>query len=183
MIRTLPISPALFLALLAAPVAAQTIAPAPSVEEGRAPRPPRAPGIPTALAVEAAQAALASCTASGLKVTTLVVDSVGAPIVLISGDGAALIGQRLASGKARTVIATKGTSGAAQAKSQTDAAFLASLVADPLVGPPRPGAIPIMAGSQLIGALAVAGAPTGAQDEVCARAGLAAIAARVTGAK
>ena len=68
--------------LVAGPALAQSILPTPSAEEGRAPRPPRARGISTALAVEAAQTAIATCTAQGLKVTALVIDSEGVPIAM-----------------------------------------------------------------------------------------------------
>ena len=99
--------------VVAGPAIAQSILPPPSAEEGRAPRPPRARGIPTALAVEAAQTAIAMCASQGLKVTALVIDSEGIPIALISGDGAAAITQRIASGKATTALKMRMTSGEA----------------------------------------------------------------------
>lgn len=168
-------------AALAVPATAlaQTILPSPSAEEGRAPRPERARGIPSALAVEAAQVANAHCAAENLRVTTIVVDSVGSPIALISSDGAAVITQRIASGKAVMTIKTKMTSAEAGTKAAADPAFMAMLVADPAMGPPRAGGIPIMIGSDMVGAIAVSGAPSGARDEVCAKAGLDAIQARL----
>ncbi len=77
----------LSIAMPALPVLAQvnpapTIAPAPTPEEFKLPRPPRERGIPTALAIEAAVAANASCQASTYKTTTLVTDSAGVPIVV-----------------------------------------------------------------------------------------------------
>ena len=165
--------------LIAGPALAQSILPTPSAEEGRAPRPPRARGISTALAVEAAETAVATCTAQGLKVTALVVDSAGVPITLISGDGAAAITQRIASGKATTALKMKMTSGEAVERSKTDQAFMAQLMADPAMGTPRQGGVPIMAGSEIIGAIAISGAPSGAQDEPCAKAGLAKIQGRI----
>lgn len=165
--------------LLAVPALAQTILPTPSAEEGRAPRPPRARGIQTALAVEAADTAIATCTAQGLKVTALVIDSAGTPIALISGDGAAAITQRIASGKATTALKMKMTSGEAAERAKTDQAFMAQLMADPAMGTPRQGGVPILAGNEVIGAIAVSGAPSGAQDEPCAKAGLAKIQDRI----
>lgn len=165
--------------LIAGPALAQTILPTPSAEEGRAPRPPRAPGVATALAVEAAQTAIAMCTAQGLKVTALVIDSQGVPIALISGDGAAAITQRIASGKATTALKMKMTSGEAAERSKTDQAFMTQLMADPAMGTPRQGGVPIMSGGEVIGAIAVSGAPSGAQDEPCAKAGLAKIQDRI----
>ena len=165
--------------LIATPAIAQTILPAPSAEEGRAPRPPRARGISTALAVEAAETAIATCTAQGLKVTALVIDSEAVPIALVSGDGAAAITQRIASGKATTALKMKMTSGEAVERAKTDQAFLAQLMADPAMGTPRQGGVPIMAGSDIVGAIAVSGAPSGAQDEPCAKAGLAKVQDRI----
>jgi uncharacterized protein GlcG (DUF336 family) len=165
--------------LFAAPAFAQTILPSPSAEEGRAPRPPRARGIATDLAVEAAQTAIASCAAQGLKVTALVVDTAATPIAMISGDGAAAITQRIASGKATTALKMKMTSGEAGERAKTDAGFMAQLMADPAMGTPRQGGVPIMLGSDIVGAIAVSGAPSGAQDEPCARAGIAKIQDRI----
>jgi hypothetical protein len=85
----------------------QTIMPNPTAAEGSAPRPARAHGISSALAVEAAQLSNSTCLTNGTKVTTVVVDSVGEPIAMISHDGAATITQRIAMGKAQYSIETK----------------------------------------------------------------------------
>jgi uncharacterized protein GlcG (DUF336 family) len=165
--------------LVAVPAMAQTILPSPTVQEQRAPRPARARGIPTALAVEADQAAIASCAAQGLKVTALTIDSEGVPIALISGDGAAAITQRIASGKAETALKVKMTSGEAAERAKTDPQFMEQLMADPSMGTPRQGGVPIRVGTDVIGAIAVSGAPSGALDEPCAKAGLAKIQDRL----
>jgi uncharacterized protein GlcG (DUF336 family) len=47
------------------------------------------------------------------------------------------------------------------------------------MGTPRQGGVPVMAGNDVIGAFAVSGAPSGAQDEPCARAGIAKIQDRI----
>ena len=161
------------------PAPAPTIAAAPTNDEVRAPRPARARGIPTAIAIEGAQTAIATCLGNGYKVTALIVDSAGVPIELISGDGAAAITQRIAMGKAQSVLKYKMSSGEVAAKAAHDAAFMGEVVADPLIGTPRQGAIPIMVGGTLVGAFAVSGAPGGDKDEVCARAGLAKIQDRL----
>ena len=165
--------------LIAMPALAQTILPSPTVQEQRAPRPARARGISTALAVEADQTAIATCAAQGLKVTALTIDSEGVPIAMISGDGAASITQRIASGKAETALKTKMTSGEAVERAKTDQAFMAQLMADPAMGPPRKGGVPINIAGDVIGAIAVSGAPSGDQDEPCAKAGLAKIQDRI----
>ena len=131
-----------------------TMALPPSVDEARAPRPARARGISTALAIEGAQTAIASCLGNSYKVTALIIDAAGVPIAMISGDGAAAVTQRIAMGKAQTVLKFKTTSGEVAAKANGDPAFMAQLSDDPLTGPPRQGAIPIMVGGEMIGALA-----------------------------
>jgi uncharacterized protein GlcG (DUF336 family)/ABC-type molybdate transport system substrate-binding protein len=156
-----------------------TMALSPSNDEARAPRPARARGVPTALAIEGAQTAIATCLDNTYKVTALIVDAAGVPVVMVSGDGAAAVTQRIAMGKAQTVIKYKITSGEAAAKANSDPVFMAQLAADPLVGPPRQGAIPIVVGGEMIGAFAVSGAPGGDRDEPCAIAGLAKIQDRL----
>jgi uncharacterized protein GlcG (DUF336 family) len=101
------------------------------------------------------------------------------PIALASGDGAAAITQRIAMGKAQTVIRYKMTSGQAAEKAAKDASFMATLLSDPQVGAPRQGGIPIAVGEKVLGAIAVSGAPTGDKDEPCAIAGLARIRSRL----
>jgi uncharacterized protein GlcG (DUF336 family) len=158
-------------ALIAAgPVLAETILPNPTNPEAQAPRPPRARGIPAALAVEAADTANSTCLANGNKTTTIVIDSEGVPIALVSNDGAAAITQRIAMGKAMISLKTKGPSAAG---AKADPAVMASL------GVPRPGGFPIMAGSDVVGAIAVSGSPSGAADEVCAKAAIAKIQDRI----
>jgi uncharacterized protein GlcG (DUF336 family) len=156
-------------ALLAtAPALAQpipTILPNPTQAEGTAPRPDRARGIPTALAIEAAQVSNATCQTNGTIVTTVVTDSDGTPIVVISNDGAKAITQRIAEGKAMIALAVKGPSNGAKA--------------DAALGPARPGGFPIMAGNTVVGAIAASGSPSGQADEVCVKAGLARIQDRI----
>lgn len=165
--------------LITTPALSQTILPSPSNDEVRAPRPARARGVPTSLAVEADQAAITSCAAEGLKVTALTIDSEGVPIALISGDSAAAITQRIASGKAEIALKMKMTSGEAADRAKNDHAFMARLMADPAMGSPRQGGIPILVNGEVVGAIAVSGAPSGALDEPCARAGLAKIQDRL----
>lgn len=158
---------------------APTIAPAPSPDEMKLPRPPRARGIPTALAIEAAQAANANCLSTTYKTTTLIADSAGVPIVVVSNDGAAAITQRIAMTKAQAVLKYGMSSGEVLAKAGTDTALAAEIKANPLIETARPGALQIKAGADVVGIISVSGAPGGDKDEVCAKAGLAVIQARV----
>ena len=159
--------------LVATPVLAQpiiTIQPNPTQAEGTAPRPKRERGISTALAVEAAMTSNSTCQTNGTLVTTIVVDSVGEPIAMISNDGAATITQRIAMGKAQYSITTKLPS---VEGSKAAPEVIAKL------GPARPGGVPIMVGGDVVGAIAASGSPTGQADEVCVRAGLAKIQDRL----
>ena len=90
--------------LLAQPI--PTILPNPTQAEGTAPRPERGRGIPVALAIEAATTSNATCKTNGTIVTTVVTDSEGTPIVVISDDGARAITQRIAQGKAMIALKT-----------------------------------------------------------------------------
>jgi uncharacterized protein GlcG (DUF336 family) len=154
----------------AAPVLAQSILPNPTAAEAGAPRPARQRGITAALAVEAAEAANATCKANGNKTTTVIIDSEGVPIAMVSDDGAAAITQRIAMGKAMISLKTKGASADG---AKADPAVMASL------GAARPGGFPIMAGSDVVGAIAVSGSPSGGADEVCAKAAMAKIQDRI----
>jgi len=156
--------------LIAAPAFAQTILPNPTAAEAGAPRPARQRGIPSALAVEAVDVANSTCKANGNKTTTIVIDSEGIPIAMVSDDGAAAITQRIAMGKAMISLKTKGASAAG---AKADPAVMASL------GAPRPGGFPLMVGSDVVGAIAVSGSPSGGADEVCAKAAMAKIADRM----
>ena len=159
---------------------APTIAPAPTPEEMKQPRPARAHGIPTALAIEAAVEANNVCLGNTYKTTSMIADSAGVPIVIISNDGAAAITQRIAMSKIQAVMKyNMDTSGEVAAKAKTDSAMAAQIKADPLIETARQGAVAIMAGGHRIGVFAVSGAPGGDKDEVCVRAGLAKIQDRV----
>lgn len=156
--------------LAATPVMAQVILPNPSNDEVRAPRLPRLRGIPSALAVELALDANATCLANGTKVATVVIDTEGVPVALVAGDGSATITQRIAMGKAMISLKIKDVS---ENGAKADPAVMANL------GVARPGGIPIMAGSDIVGAIGVSGSPAGTADEVCAKAALAKVQDRI----
>jgi len=157
---------------------APTIAPAPTAAE-LSNRPPRAPGISTALAIEGAVEANRVCLGNTYKTTAMIADSAAVPIVVISNDGAAAVTQRIAMTKIQAVLKYKMTSGEVAEKAKTDTALAAEIKANPLIETARQGAVPIMAGGQTIGFFAVSGAPGGDKDEVCVRAGLAKIQDRI----
>jgi uncharacterized protein GlcG (DUF336 family) len=136
------------------------------------PPPPRAKGPALALAVQAAQAAVAACAAKGYHVTALVVDSAGEPVVLLSGDGASLLSQKVARIKIATVLKYKVSSGEVAARARTDARLAAEIKADPDIGMAFAGAVPLTKGGEFIGAFAVSGAGGPQMDEACAQEGL-----------
>jgi uncharacterized protein GlcG (DUF336 family) len=138
----------------------------------RAPRPARDRGPALDAAVLAAQTAVKACEAQGFKVSAVVVDSVAMPVVLLSGDGAALITQTIGMGKAVSSAKNNMASGDLAKAAQTDTALAAKLAADPQEGPQRPGGLPIKDGGVLIGAIAVSGTPSGVTDAGCAQAGI-----------
>jgi uncharacterized protein GlcG (DUF336 family) len=144
----------------------------------RATTPPRG-GPPLALALEAVQTAEAACHAKGYKVTALIVDVHGALIALLSGDGASYKTPDFAAYKAATVLKFKVASRVVSDRADHDPALVAELKADPKINAAHIGGLPIMSGSEMVGAIAVSGAPGGENDEACAQAGLDRIAARL----
>lgn len=126
--------------------------------------------LPAALAVEAAQAAVAACKAQGYLVTALVADRAGKPIVMIVGDGARYITTEVTRRKAYTAALWKMSSGDFAKRFPTPTGFNPVIYDPQLAG--GQGALPIKAGDDTVGAIAAAGAPGGDKDEACAQAGL-----------
>jgi uncharacterized protein GlcG (DUF336 family) len=157
--------------MAAAPLAAQT-APPPGMG-------PRARGPSTVLSLEAAEGALRACAAKGYHVTAAVVDSAGVQIVSLSDDGAVELSIAFALRKAAAVIQYRMSSGELAEKAKADPALAAEVKANPKIGFAMAGALPVMAGGEQIGAIAVSGAAGPAVDEECARAGLAEVAGRL----
>ena len=126
-------------------------------------------------ATRAAQAALSACTARGYHVVVAVSDPDGQLVVLLRGDKA---GPHLLEA-ARRKAYTAASSGA-RTSTWEQAIAARTGVPDPnliflngvlAVG----GGVPIRAGNDEVGAIAVAGSPGVAFDEQCADAGVAAI--------
>ena len=172
MIRSLTILGALALAATTTTAFAQ---------QGAPPQPP-ARGLEMALAVEAAQEAVNTCLSQGVKGSAAVLDSAGVLRVMVSADGASENASVLSPKKGIATIQMKKPSSEIQAETDKDPALKAKLEADKTIFP-RAGALPIMAGSDLIGAIAFGGANGqqggGTHDEACAKAGLDKIKARV----
>ena len=163
MIRPSVLLSALSLAAVASVASTQQAAPA------------RGPQM--ALALEAAQTAISTCTANGAKVSAAIVDSAGVLRVLLSADGASKQSVDTSTKKAFTANALKAATYDIAEKMKTDQALAAKLNADSNLRV-RPGGLPLMVGAEVIGAIGVGGTPTrngiagGEGDAVCAKAGL-----------
>jgi uncharacterized protein GlcG (DUF336 family) len=145
-------------------------------------QPPPARGLEMALAVEAAQAAVNACLGDGVKGSAAVVDSAGVLRVLVSADGSSKNSAELSPKKAVLAVQMKKPTSEISSEMEKDPALKARLEADKSIFP-RPGAIPVMAGTDLIGAIGFGGANGaqggGAKDEACAKSGLDKVRARV----
>jgi uncharacterized protein GlcG (DUF336 family) len=172
MIRSLTILGALAFAATTSTVFAQ--------QGGQQPLPAR--GVETALALEAVQAAVSTCLSEGIKGSAAVVDSAGVLRVLVSADGSSKNSAELSPKKAVLAAEMKKPTSEIFSEMEKDAALKAKLEANKSVFP-RPGALPIMAGNDVIGAIGFGGANGaqggGTKDEACAKAGLDKIKARV----
>jgi uncharacterized protein GlcG (DUF336 family) len=134
--------------------------------------------LPLALAVEAAQAALVTCTQQGHRVSVAVVDRAGLVRALLRGDGAGPHTLDSSSRKAYTSSSLRLTTmELARMVSQSPAiAGLREMNEQILV---LGGGLPIKAGEDVIGGIGVGGAPGSDKDEACAQAGIDKIKARL----
>jgi uncharacterized protein GlcG (DUF336 family) len=143
---------------------------------------PPARGLDSALAVEAAQTAVNTCLEAGVKGSAAVVDSAGVLRALVSANGSSKNSAELSPKKAILANDMKKPTSEIFSEMGKDPALKARLEADKNIFP-RPGALPIMAGHDVIGAIGFGGANGaqggGAKDESCAKAGLDKIQARV----
>ncbi len=142
---------------------------------------PRAEGPGLQAAIDAAAAAQRACAAKGVRVSVLVADSVGEPIVLLSGDGAGVRSQLIARTKVHIVVKYRVPSSEIAAKAETDPKLQAEAAADPDIGVFRGGGLPVMQHGKMIGAVAVSGASLGGPldlDEKCAEVAVERLEAR-----
>jgi len=128
------------------------------------------------LAVEAAQAGIASCKAQGWNVTVTIADRSGAVKIMLAGDGAGGVSRESTRRKAYTA-ALLGISTDDFAKRIASGGFNPSIYDPQMVS--GAGGVPIKIGNETIGGIAAAGAPGGDKDEACAKAGLAKISDRL----
>jgi uncharacterized protein GlcG (DUF336 family) len=128
--------------------------------------------LPAALAVEAAQTAIATCKGQGYNVAVSITDRMGLPQLLIVGDGAGALSREVARRKAYTSAQLR-VSTADFAKRVAGGGFNPAVFDNQLVT--AAGGLPIKVGNETIAGIGVSGAPGGDKDEACAQTGLAKI--------
>jgi uncharacterized protein GlcG (DUF336 family) len=124
-------------------------------------------------ALRAAQAALQSCSRAGYQVAVAVSDRAGHPMVMLRDRLAGPHTPETAQNKAYTAASFKmDTLAFARATQPNEAASgIRQLPRVVAMG----GGLPIEAAGALVGGIGVSGAPGGEADDLCAKAGLAAI--------
>lgn len=127
----------------------------------------------TALSV--ARAALASCRAEGYQIAVVVVDRMGVPQAMIRDRFAGAHTPDTAFRKAWTAVSFRGDTlelaeNTAPGTPQSGAREIKNAL---MLG----GGVPIEAGGSIVGGVGISGAPTGAADDACARAGIEAVRA------
>lgn len=142
---------------------------------------PRAAAPALAPAIRAAQVAQAACMQRGAKVSVLVADVQGKPVVLLSGDGAGFRSQLIAQTKANIVARWHQASIAVADKAAHDPVLAAQAAADPQIGMLRGGGLPVMRQGAMVGIVAVSGASLEGGDltldEQCARVAVSSLEA------
>jgi len=131
------------------------------------------PTLTTFAALTAAQAALARCQKDGYTVAVAVVDRGGQPLALLRDNLAGAHTSQTAIGKAATAVSfrTDTTELAASTQAGKASSGVRELPNVVAVG----GGLLIRAKGSLVGGIGVSGAPGGDADDVCAKAGIAAI--------
>ena len=125
-------------------------------------------------AIKAARAALEKCRANGFQVAVSVVDRAGLPQAFLRDRFAGAHTVDLATNKAWSSASFRIPTGEIE-RSTRPGGVMGGLRHVPRVTAIA-GGLPIEAGGSLVGAIGVSGAPGGDNDEVCAAAGVKAIA-------
>src|ERR1700704_1148837 len=130
--------------------------------------------VSMAMAMAIIQGTLDQCTKDGYKVSVVIVDKGGNVAASVRGDGTGPHTMEFARMKAYTARTRNQTSLQTMKLLEDPAnAFIRQIPNVVGVG----GGVPIRAGTEVIGAVGVSGAPGGEKDEVCANAGLAKVEA------
>ena len=138
--------------------------------------------IPLGMALEAAQAALQSCEASGYRVSVSVVDVAGVERTFLRGDHSTIHTRETAFKKAYTaatlgpIFGTHTTSALTDKVSKTPTGPALQTVSNVIL---LAGGVALRSGDETLAAIGVGGAPGGALDEACAQAGVAQVQERL----
>ena len=124
--------------------------------------------IPLAMAQTIANEALAKCESLGFKVSVVVIDRDGLPIVMLRGDGSGLHTPEGADRKAYTARTYKAPSDNFAKRVQSDPAYAPAMQYTRVLA--LGGGLPIKAGNEVVGAVGVSGSP--GKDDVCSQAGI-----------
>jgi uncharacterized protein GlcG (DUF336 family) len=129
------------------------------------------------MALDLVQGALEKCRAQGYRVSVTVVNAEGLVKTVVRDDGAAPHTIDLSKKKAYTAATQRNLSGdIAKQWGNIPPPAIDGIVA-------LAGGVPVRAGNDVIGAIGISGAPAGSpagiNDEICANAGIAKIAARL----
>jgi uncharacterized protein GlcG (DUF336 family) len=137
---------------------------------------PTAPYLPLTLASQASQAAVDACATEGHNVSVAIVARSGVTKAILRADNAGPHTVGSSTGKAFTSASmgrdTAGLAGFIGGNPENDG--LRDMDSRLVI---QAGGLPIRIGGALVGGIGVGGAPSGAIDETCARAGLDAIGA------
>lgn len=127
------------------------------------------------IAIKLAEAALASCRGQGAQIAVAVVDRFGNLQTLVRDRFAGPHTPETARRKAWTAVSFRGdTLALSENMKPGSEAYGANFITDALM---LGGGVPIEANGSIIGGVGVSGAPAGAMDDDCARAGIEAVAA------
>jgi uncharacterized protein GlcG (DUF336 family) len=134
------------------------------------------------MAIAMTQGSLEKCRSIGVKCAITVLDASGRTIIAMQDDGAQLHRFDVSRKKAYTALVYRRSSKEVVEGWSKKTAEPTPLLEGTMPNPPVEGTIdmgggvPIFAGGEVIGAIAVSGAPGWDQDEACAKAGLAKVA-------
>src|SRR5215467_12978433 len=134
------------------------------------------------MAMAVAQGSLDKCRAGHYQCAVTVLDAAGRTMIALQDDGAMLHRFDVSRKKAYTALVYRRPSKEVVEGWSAKAASSAPLVEGTIPNPPiegtidMGGGIPIFVGNEVIGAVAVSGAPGWEMDEACAKAGLAKVA-------
>lgn len=123
-----------------------------------------------ALALDLAQAALKACRDRGFQVAVAVVDRFGVPQVMLRDALAGAHTPDTAIAKARTAVSFRAATEALSAATQAGQASSAirHIPGYVFLG----GGVPVEGGGTMLGGIGISGAPGGAEDDACTRAGI-----------